>query len=376
MARGDHVRVKELAVPRPSSRSRLAAAIAATSALLHAPSALAQPLPSTGAPPVAAPVAADASAGADPEALMQQGVAFRRAGQDLLALERFRLAQQRAPSPRILAQIALAEQALGQWSNADRDLRAALAADTDPWIQRNRSALDAALNTILARLATIEVLCATPGARLLVNGHEVGALPLSEPLRVESGTVTLEVRREGFRSVRRTIDVESGRAFRESFTLVARSAEREEEPPAGPTRAPRRELPAPPTAGVSPVSVALLSAGAALLVGGGAAHVYWQDRVRLYNSDVILRADGGFEPGCFLSTETYPRRSDRCAAVLTESWTGFGLAVAGYALGAASLGVGAILHLTRRPEGPSPRAASWACAPSLLEPGARCHVQF
>jgi tetratricopeptide (TPR) repeat protein len=358
-------------VRRRSSRPPLASRLALGLAALPISSALAQ----TAVAPRQAPTPPGDPA-LDSEALVQQGVAYRRAGQDQLALERFRAAHQRAPSPRILAQIALAEQALGQWAHADRDLREALSASGDPWIQRNRAALEAALNTILSRLATIEVLCATPGAQLFINGRDAGALPLREPIRVESGTVTLEVRRDGFRPVRRTIDVESGRAFRESFTLVEQPAAVEEQPLA---RTPRERLAtaaSPPVEAVSPASAPLIVLGAALLGGGASAHVYWQDRVRLYNSDVILRADGGFEPGCFLSTETYPRRSDRCASVLTESWAGFGLTVAGYTLGAASIGAGVILRWIRRPESPPARASRWACVPSLAEGGARCLVQF
>lgn len=41
-------------------------------------------------------------------------------------------------SPRALAQIALAEQALGRWVEAERDLRNVLHMSEDPSIARNR----------------------------------------------------------------------------------------------------------------------------------------------------------------------------------------------------------------------------------------------
>lgn len=339
---------------------------------------------------------------AEAEALVQQGVAQRRAGQDQLALETFRRAFELAPTPRIRAQIALAEQALGQWVEADRDLRAALASSDDPWIRRNQSALEAALNAIANRIATIEVRCATPGARLWVNGRDVGALPL-DPIRVEAGTVSLELRREGYRTVRRAIDVEGGRSYRESFTLVENPPEELASTPAprtsptGPTPLPTPVVQDPPP---PPASLALLSAGAGLVALGVFGHIYWQNRVALYNSNVTLRPDGGFDEGCFLSTPQYPRRSDRCGAILTESWAGFGLAVSGYALGAAALGAGLILRLTHRPSpsteraptnsstaavrgGPATRARrvsddppSWTCAPTLGLTGGQCLLRF
>jgi tetratricopeptide (TPR) repeat protein len=309
------------------------------------------------------------------EALVQQGVAQRRAGQDQLALESFRRANELSPAPRTRAQIALAEQALGQWAEADRDLRAALSAGQDQWIQRNRGALEAALNAIAGRIATIEVLCATEGARLFVNGQETSGFPLTDPLRLAAGTIALEVRRDGYRTVRRAIDVEGGRSYRESFSLVPNALADDPEP--DPTRGVDRTRRPPPVVEPPPPPVAstvLLGAGAGMLALGIVGHVYWQNRVSLYNSDVILRADGGFEEGCFLSTASYPRRSDRCSAILTESWAGFGLALTGYVLGAAGVGAGLYLRFARRPETAAPLALS--CAPTFGLTGAQCLVRF
>ncbi|MFO0557274.1 MAG: hypothetical protein U0269_04595 [Polyangiales bacterium] len=344
-----------------------------------------------------APVNANASVEAD--ALVQQGVAQRRAGQDQLALESFRRAFALQPSPRTRAQIALAEQALGQWADADRDLRAALAANTDDWIQRNRAALEAALNAIASRIATIELTCNTAGARLFVNGHEESAFPLAQPLRVEAGTVALEVRMDGFRTARRALDVEGGRTYRESFSLVANPVEDDPQDVLLPDRrANRRIAPpvAPPDPPAPPLSWGLIGAGGAMLALGAIGHGYWQNRVALYNSNVLLNSDGTFEPGCFYSTPEYPRRADRCGAILSESWAGFGLALSGYVLGAAGIGAGLIVRFTSRPApaerattAPAPsgstaaaqrsRAAlapAWSCAPTLGLSGAQCIVRF
>lgn len=361
-----------------SSSATLPFALCAAAALLQAPSAHAQSAPQ-------APVSPPPDRSQEAEALVQQGVAQRRAGQDQPALESFRRAFEIAPSPRIQAQIALAEQALGQWVDADRDLRAALSARDDTWIQRNTGALEAALNAIAARIATIELTCSTAGARLFANGREVGAFPLAQPLRVEAGTVAIEVRREGYRTARRAIDVEGGRSYRESFTLVEITVE-DPEPTITARGNGRRQGPVGPVTPPDPPapasSWALIGAGAGMLVVGAIGHGYWQNRVALYNSNVIPRADGGFEEGCFFSTATYPRRSDRCGAVLSESWAGFGLAVTGYALGVAGVASGLVIRFTHRApraEQSAPQApatATLSCTPSLGLVGAQCFGTF
>src|SRR5215510_2729336 len=49
------------------------------------------------------------------ESLLAEGNALRRAGDDRAALTRFEEAWKRRPSARALAQMGLAEQALGRW---------------------------------------------------------------------------------------------------------------------------------------------------------------------------------------------------------------------------------------------------------------------
>jgi Tfp pilus assembly protein PilF len=86
-----------------------------------------------GAAPVAAQTA-PVNAEEESNAAIARGVQLRQAGNDDEALAEFRRADQLMPSPRTKAQIALAEQALGQWVAAERDLRAALSTADDPWI--------------------------------------------------------------------------------------------------------------------------------------------------------------------------------------------------------------------------------------------------
>ncbi|MFO0559489.1 MAG: PEGA domain-containing protein [Polyangiales bacterium] len=154
------------------------------------------------------------------EALMEEGVALRQRGDDEAALTRFREAFSRTRAPRAQAQVALAEQALGDWINADRDMRAALAVTNDPWIDRNRTALQGALQQISHRIGSVDVRVNVPGAELWIDGTRIGSLPLPAPARVAAGVVMLEVRADGYATLRRSVEVRGESLARETFNLV------------------------------------------------------------------------------------------------------------------------------------------------------------
>jgi len=154
------------------------------------------------------------------ETLMEEGVALRQRGDDEAALARFREAFSRTHAPRAQAQVALAEQALGDWINADRDMRAALAVTNDPWIERNRTALQGALQQIGHRIGSVDVRVNVPGAELWIDGTRVGSLPLPAPARVAAGVVMLEVRADGYATLRRSVEIRGESLARETFNLV------------------------------------------------------------------------------------------------------------------------------------------------------------
>lgn len=215
----------------------------------------------------------------DPAAMVKHGLALRRERRDAEALDEFRRAYALDPAPRTLAQIALAEQALGRWVDAEADLQRATSAKADPWIAANKRVLDAGLVTIQGHLGSLEVAADVAGAELWINGARVGTLPLAAPLRVEAGSVVVEVRAEGHATARRLTSVEPGGSARESVLLV---------PLAGPTPLPSSQpapvvatapptppAPAPPTTSsvdrpLRNVSFVLMSAGALELVAGAA----------------------------------------------------------------------------------------------------------
>ena len=87
------------------------------------------------AAPLSAPRAFAQDAPEDPREV--EGRSLRAQGRDAEALALFRDAYGRTGSMRTLARLALAEAALGRWSDAEAHLVEALAS-SDPWVSANR----------------------------------------------------------------------------------------------------------------------------------------------------------------------------------------------------------------------------------------------
>lgn len=158
------------------------------------------------------------------DALVQQGITLRTQGRDAEALALFEQANAQFHTPRSVAQIALAEQALGRWERADRHLREALTFSQDAWITRNRAALEGALAQLQQRLCALELIDGVPGARVRVDGRDIGALPAASTVRLVRGSYTLEVEAEGYYPLRRSIDL-NGASARESVEMRPRAGQ-------------------------------------------------------------------------------------------------------------------------------------------------------
>ncbi len=170
---------------------------------------------------IAATVLLLALAGAEDEAgMLRAGVQLREQGNDQKALEVFRQAYEKFHTPRARAQMALAEQALGRWLEAEADLEAALQRDTDAWITGNKATLEQALTVIRQRIGTLEILSNAPETAVTIDGKVVGKLPFMRPLRVAAGTVMVKVEAPGYSPAQRVVNISAEHLARESFDLV------------------------------------------------------------------------------------------------------------------------------------------------------------
>lgn len=197
------------------------------------------------AAPTLAPTIANAQSA---EVLIQQGLDLRRQHRDQEALERFQRAYEMSRSPRALAQIALAEQALGDFVQAELHLSQALAVQMDGWIASRRGQLEQALQSIRERLGTVELTGGVAGAQVFVNGQLRGTLPEVASLRVRAGTAVIEIRAGGYAPVQRQVMVTAGGVARENLAMIQAQGQggvqvvQQQGQPVNTYRQPRREV--------------------------------------------------------------------------------------------------------------------------------------
>lgn len=329
-----------------------------------------------GAMSVAALLVSSAARAQTPEVerLLRHGIELRQQGSNEAALGEFRRAHHLANTPRTLAQVALAEQALGRWVEAETHLREALRGANDPWVTRNRGALDGAMGVIAQHVGLVMVTCDVDGAELWIGERRAGALPLTAPLRVDAGEVAVSVRWGGRRASQR-VQVNAGEtaAVRlrvgqvESRQAVAVSVGAE-----GAT-SPRLDNGASTS---SPGStqralgwVSLVGGVIGLGVGVGGV-LYRDDGARAYNDNFVL----GYSrcPGARIAYEQQPFD---CQTWLDQEYTGNIMQWAGLAGGGALSLLGIILVATA-PSGTPRASALMQCGVGPGDVGAACGGRF
>jgi hypothetical protein len=290
----------------------------------------------------------------DEESLLAHGSELRRAGRDEEALGVFVRALAVSGSPRARAQVALADQALGRWVDAERDLSVALSAAGDPWIKQHQGTLVSALRLIRTHLATLEVDSNVTGGDLLVNGSSVGSLPLEAPVRVVAGTLTIEASAPGFEPQRRTVIVPPESVAREVLALVKSPilSAREKD-----IDAPASSDPAAASRTAAWLSVA---SAAALIAGGTVALVVQNYNAAAWNDDTR----------CLSTTQT---REQLCGSYYSAAKTAEALTYINFGAAGAAVAAATVLFVV---SGKSrvPRTSSTGCSVSPF--GMVCAASF
>jgi hypothetical protein len=332
--------------------------------------ALALALASSARGVAAQPLCAERAVSAEIDAALRDRVA----GRGLAGYDRLVALHARCPSPRTLAQLALAEQSVRRWRDAYLHLAEALGQTRDPWIRDRRAPLETALHEIEERLPRLAPESNVPGAVLWVNGVEVGALPLAVPHVVTDASVALELRAAGYAPTRRVVTPVAGEVYRAMLAMEPASpsrstvAEAEPRPFAAPTSpswiAPRTTAaPSPSSAGTSPARVLAWVTGGAAVVGlavGAAGLTLQRARAADFRT-------GYTEEACIATPS--------CDAARTQVHDAAVVAWAGLLAGTGLAVTAAVLFAVSRGEA-RPARAALGCAPTLHLAGGQCALSF
>ena len=296
-------------------------------------------------------------------ALIEQGLDLRQSQHDAEALLLFEKAQALSPSPRGQAQVALAQQALGRWRLAEQNLKAALAAKSDAWIESRRPILERAMGVIRENLGDVEIVGARAGS-VYVDGVRVDDPGALTHLRLEVGRRALELRSPGFYPFSRVLDVRPGAAVRvevEQHPLLA-----DAQPPPGSTAIVPGATPRPPSpepakgdAGKTQRTIGwIVLGGAAVFLATGAVGIIERE------SDAV-----SYNNSCSKGTNE-SQNENECNDLYSKGNTAQTVGIIGF----VGAGVAGVVSATLLLTAPSAKAkgttVSLSCTP--LEGGAAC----
>jgi hypothetical protein len=286
--------------------------------------------------------------------------------------------------PRTLAQIGMAEQALGRWADAEAHLTDAMKSTTNPWIVKNRELLEQSLANVAGHLGSIAV-DGPKGATLEINGASVGVLPLDHPLRVPAGTVVLGVRASGFFPMQRVATVAAGQLGREQIDLVPLSQSGSPPPPPSTTELPAagrttsagaatpaaepgpavtdagQPAPASARAWQRPLAWVAVGLGGAALATGVTFHFIHENKLTSYN-----RKDASNANVCNRDSSGRFFGPPDCEDANNSAATAKTVLIVGYIGAAVFGGAAAALFLTAPSGGASPASAAAGHAPWRL----------
>jgi hypothetical protein len=315
---------------------------------------------------------ASVSQAAEGERSIKRGVALRAQGKDAEALEEFKKAYALSPTPRALAQIGLAEQALGRWIDAERDVDSAMQSSSDPWIKSRGAPLREALDTIREHLGNLHVE-GPAGASVEVEGQSVGTLPLAAPVRVIAGEVTVAVSGKDLARIERKVRVPANGAARELFAdaaekpLAANSAGAEANvaPSSAATTVDRAS-----EGGAYDILGLVAAGGAVVATGVGiGALIVRANHVSKYNDDALCTPPNG-------KTREQNCGSERSAAATAQTFSLIAFAAAGV-LAISSVVLFAIAPSDREPAATvGVSSSAHACGLGPGEVGIGCVFRF
>ena len=325
------------------------------------------------------------------EALVRQGTELRHQNQDARALPLFERAYNLIRNPRTAAQLGLVKMALGYCVDAERLLDEALAVPDHPWIARNLDTLTQTRDSARKNIGEVVVAGNPIGAEVLLNGRAVGNLPLPAPIRLDKGSVEIQIRAAGHAALARSLKITAG--TRENLwialtplagtTSVAASqsgpatsastvsvAATSTEPPSPATGAAPADTidSSPATSLLRPLAWTAAVGGTLGLAMGVVETVVATHKIDAFNNHTSA-ATGA--PDC-----ARDQLSDACRSLSDAHDRAKVFAIVGYVAAGVLAATSATLFVVSAHHQTSSPQAGLACAPALLSPGLTCRLTF
>jgi hypothetical protein len=235
----------------------------------------------------------------DPEALIRDGIELRRHGEDAKAHGYFQRAYEVTHTPRAAAQLALVNQALGLYLEAEHHLTEALETQ-DPWVLSHRGILEKSRQTVRAHLGKIELRGLPSGATVAWAGQAAQPVPSNNVLWVTPGKLILTFAAPAHSAVTKDTSIDMGQSVSLSVELPPTPPAAVAQPAPAPENAPVAARPNPSTpadegnASRKPIRMAgLITAGAGVAAGVAGIFVY---HAGVTKKDAIERDANGPTP--------------------------------------------------------------------------------
>ena len=256
------------------------------------------------------------------------------------ALAEFRQAYETSPHFAVLYNVGLCHVALGRPVEAIEVFRKYLAEGRSEVPAARRDEIEAKIATLESRLAELTITADRPGARVLVDGRDIGQTPLAGPVRLGAGKHDVSASIEGAPTASRTVELRETERRTVDFTFALPSTG----PTPGSAPIPVPSAKAPPFLDPSPPpkradasesgpyrTLGYALAGAGAVVGGGAlAHYFWnQGRHDDWEAEHARLRNGPTAPGYY---DRVVANNERAASIERASAVTVGLSVASGAL--------------------------------------------
>ncbi|MCA9588767.1 MAG: PEGA domain-containing protein [Myxococcales bacterium] len=131
----------------------------------------------------------------------------------------FMQAYELSKNPRVLFNVAICEKNRGRYSRAISFFRRELAEGQGNLTPQEEAEVKNAIAGLEKFVSDLTVEVNEPGAKVLVDGTEVGTTPLNKPISVEVGERRVTIQKAGFADATKTVTVSGGVAAKVSLTI-------------------------------------------------------------------------------------------------------------------------------------------------------------